>query len=379
MAPRPTYLDCNSTTPLDPRIKEVMDYYLNIEFGNAGSRTHVYGSMAAKAVRRSRQQIAGVIGSKENDVLFTSGATESNNLFILGLMEFAQRCGKTHFVSTQIEHKSVLEPLKALERRGFSVSYIGVDETGAIRPEEIVDAIRPDTVAVSVMHVNNETGAIQPIKELGALITALPDKPIFHVDASQGFAKETDNLDWSLVDAVSISGHKMYGPKGIGALICKNNVQRVLTPLMLGGGQERGLRAGTTPVFLAAALGSASELLAERRTQWWASCESLKKELIKQLGAVKYKTISAANCIPNTLSIFLENIDGEAAIVALQNIVAISNGSACTSTTMKPSHVISAMFPKENLADNVIRLSWHDRTDPSAFVEMSRILRSLQE
>ena len=254
------YLDCNATTPIEPRVRDLVIKFLDAEFGNAGSRTHDYGVRAKRAVQHARAQVATVVQAQPDEVLFTSGATESNNLAIFGLENEGRRSGRRHVITTQIEHKAVLEPLEILEERGFEVVRLPCDPSGWVHPEAVAEALRDDTLLVSVMHVNNESGVIQPIEEVAAV---LEDHPAyFHVDAAQGFGKELAALRESRIDLISVSGHKVYGPKGVGALVARRRRFRraPLKPLFYGGGQERGLRPGTLPVHLIVGLGLAAEL-----------------------------------------------------------------------------------------------------------------------
>jgi len=256
----PVYLDCNATTPIEPAVGEVVRGYLFEEFGNEGSRTHEYGARAKQAVQRARDQVAAVVGVGRDEVLFTSGATEANNLAILGLIEFGLAENKRHVITTAIEHKAVLEPIAVLERRGFTVTVVPVEQDGTVRPDAIRAALRPDTVLVSVMAANNETGARQPISEITDTLAS--HEAFFHTDAAQSFGKDLAVLRNPRIDLLSVSAHKLYGPKGIGALVTRRRgyAKPPLSPLMHGGGQERGLRPGTLPVALIAGLGKAAEL-----------------------------------------------------------------------------------------------------------------------
>jgi len=254
------YLDCNATTPLEPDVEKIMIQYMSTDFGNAGSRTHEYGLRAKQAVQNARAQIADLIHADKDEIIFTSGATESNNLAILGLADFAIESGNKHIISSQIEHKAVLEPLQILEEKGFDITLVAPNNQGWVEPQEIKKYLRDDTLLVSLMHVNNETGVIQPISEIAELLES--HDTIFHVDAAQGFGKEIDTLKNKRIDLMSISAHKVYGPKGIGALLTrKRDYDRLpLKPLMFGGGQEKKLRPGALPVHLIVGFGLAAEL-----------------------------------------------------------------------------------------------------------------------
>lgn len=355
----PVYLDCNATTPVDPGVEEEFLHFVREEFGNAGSRTHEYGTRAKQSVQRARDQVAAVVNCQREEVIFTSGATESNNLAILGLRAHGEKTGRKHIVATAIEHKAVLEPLEHLAANGFEVTLVQPDTDGAVAVAAIADALRPDTLLVSVMHVNNETGVIQPIADIAKALAK--HEAFVHVDAAQGFGKRIPELQNRRIDLISISGHKIYAPKGIGALITRRRgyERPPLTPLVFGGGQERGLRPGTLPVALIAALGKAAELAArdgEKRNKY---CAAIKKEALaafEKVGGIV--TGDAAKSVPSTLNIAVPGLDSEAVILALKEIVAISNGSACTSQNYTASHVLTAMGLSEDRVKGALRFSW---------------------
>ncbi|MFV1965746.1 MAG: cysteine desulfurase family protein [Pirellulaceae bacterium] len=261
------YADYNATTPLDPRVFEAMKPWFLDEPGNAGSRTHAYGQRAKDAVETARKQVADLIAAQPEEIIFTSGATESNNLALLGLAEYGIETGRRHIISTAIEHKAVLEPLERLRKLGFEVELAPVAPGGYVEPDAIKERLRPDTLLVSAMHANNETGVLQPIKEMSE---SLADTPaLLHTDAAQTFGKEVEVLQRLRCDFLSISGHKIYGPKGIGALYLRrrSGERRPLSALLFGGGQERGLRPGTLPVPLAVGLGKAAQLAGEEHAE----------------------------------------------------------------------------------------------------------------
>lgn len=375
---RPVYLDCNATTPIDPAVREVVLHYLLDEFGNAGSRTHEYGTRANQAVQRAREQVARVVDSQREEVVFTSGATESNNLAILGLGPFGEREGRRHIVSTQIEHKAVLEPLNALSGRGFEVTLVPPGQGGWVEADAVLDAVRPETLLVSVMHVNNETGVIQPIAELA---DRLDDHPTFlHTDAAQGYGKELDQLRHPRIDMISVSGHKLYAPKGVGALILRRRgfKRPPLTPLMHGGGQERGLRPGTLPVALIAGLGAAAELALSRNNEWWSVCRRFRASLLEAMDPLRPKlNASLERTLPNTLNFSLPGLDSEAVMLSLKDLVAISNGSACTSQSYQLSHVLSAMGHSEERVRSALRWSWCHLSDEPHWSQFTSVIRSL--
>jgi cysteine desulfurase len=292
-------------------------------------------------------------------VLFTSGATEANNLAILGLIEFGVAEKKTHIVTTAIEHKAVLEPILSLEHRGFTVTVVPVKQDGTVSPQAIHAALRPDTVLVSVMAANNETGARQPISEIADVLAS--HEALFHTDAAQGFGKDLAVLRNPRIDLLSVSAHKLYGPKGIGALITRRRgyVRPPLTPLMHGGGQERGLRPGTLPVALIAGLGKAAELAAARSEQRRKRCNEIRQKALEAFAPLGPRVHGpAADTQEHVLNIAFPGLDSEAMMVALKGEIAISNGSACTSSTYTPSHVLKAMGFTDDEANEAVRFSW---------------------
>lgn len=374
----PIYLDCNATTPLEPQVREVLMRFLTEEFGNEGSRTHEYGARAKQAVQRARDQLALVVGAKRDEVIFTSGATESNNLAILGLRETGQASGRKHVITTAIEHKAVLEPFEALERGGFEVTRVSVGASGYVAPAAIAAALRPDTLLVSVMHVNNETGVVQPIREIAEAHAG--HTAFFHTDAAQGFGKDLEALRDPRIDMISVSGHKVFAPKGIGALIVRRRgYDRVpLKPLVYGGGQERGLRPGTLPVALIVALGEAAELAAREHVQRAARCSQIRDAALSAFSRLNCRlTGDQAHVMPHVLNVAFEGLDSEALIVALKDLIAISNGSACTSASYTPSHVLKAMGMTDDDANACVRFSWCHMTpdiDWDAVAERIRML-----
>lgn len=360
---RPIYLDCNATAPLEPAVADLMIRYFTEEVGNAASRTHEYGLNAKKAVQSARQKIAEVVNSEAEEVIFTSGATESNNIAILGLAEFGEVTGKKHIISTAIEHKAVLEPLQQLQARGFEVTFIKPDHSGAVEAEAIKDALRDDTLLVSIMHANNETGILQPIFEIAKELAQ--HKCYFHVDAAQGFGKEIDALQSQRIDLISISSHKIYGPVGIGALVTRRRKydRAPLKPLVFGGGQERGLRAGTLPTPLIVGFGLSAEMANRDHNKRREVCETVRQNAISALEKLNVKFHGdQSKALPHVLNFSVPGIDSEAVILALKDIAAISNGSACTSQKYSSSHVLENMGLDKEMIDGAIRISWSHLT-----------------
>ena len=356
---KPVYLDCNATAPLEPAVRDAVMRWMLDEIGNAGSRTHEYGTYAKKAVGLAREQIAAVVAASPDEVLFTSGATESNNLAILGLAPWGEEKARRHIVSTAVEHKAVLEPLEVLEAREFTVTLVKPQSSGAVAPEDIEAALRPDTLLVSVMHVNNETGVRQPIAEIADVIS--DHDAYFHVDAAQGFGKELDALRRPRIDLISVSSHKIFGPLGIGALVVRRRGFRrpSLTPLIFGGGQERGLRPGTLPVPLIVGFGLASELAEKDNEKRRTRCLELRQHALSAFQPLGIRLHSdPRETLPHVLNFSVEGVDSEALMVALKDIVAVSNGSACTSQSYEPSHVLKAMNLPNSAISGAVRMSW---------------------
>ena len=358
------YLDCAATTPLDPRVRDEVLRYLDEDFGNAGSRSHAYGQRARRAVEWSRDRVAAVVDAQRGDVVFTSGATESNNLAILGLANHGAASRRRHIVTTAIEHHAVLEPIAELERRGFTVDRVAPDPGGAVDPDAVLRLVRPDTVLVSIMHVNNETGVVQPIDAIAAGLGR--SDAILHVDAAQGFGRDISALQHRRIDLISASGHKIHAPQGIGALIIRKRegLRPSLAPLMYGGGQERGHRPGTLPVALIAGLGKASELAMQEHDMRARRCAEFRSLILDGLAPLA-PVINGdpARTVPHILNIAIPGVDAEDAIEAWEDLVAISHGAACTSQSYTCSHVLSAMNVAGWRQDGALRLSWCHFTD----------------
>jgi cysteine desulfurase len=373
------YLDCAATTPMDPRVFEVCARYLREDFGNAGSRSHASGNAARRAVERARNQIAAITGAQRGDVVFTSGATESNNLALLGLAESGRRSGKTHLVSTSIEHRAVLEPLEHLARCGFELTLVRPGPDGRVDPQEIAGAVREDTLLVSVMHVNNETGAIQPLADIA---DRLADKPVyFHTDGAQGFAKDLEGLKHERIDLISVSSHKICGPKGVGALIVQRRGRErpPLTPMMFGGGQERGLRPGTLPVALIAGFGEAAELWAIESDRRRINGAEFRRRLIEGLAELNPVLHGEpGGCLPFILNLSIPRFDSDTVMEAWQDLVEVSSGAACSAQTYTCSHVLAGMGVAPEEADGAIRFSWCHMTEmPDTAAMTHALLREL--
>lgn len=357
------YLDNNATTPIDPRVLAEVQRCFVEEIGNAGS-PHELGLRSKDIVHGARDQIAQVISAKRNEILFTSGATEANNLAIFGLAEHGLAVGKRHIVSTQIEHKAVLEPLGEMKRRGFDVTLIRPARSGQVAADAVLAAVRPDTLLVSVMHVNNETGVIQPIADIA---DGLPEGGVYlHVDAAQGFGKEIDPLRHHRIDLMSISSHKIYGPVGVGALFVRRSRDRTipLTPLMHGGGQELGLRPGTLPVPLIAGFGLAAELSLKDVASRRAACHKIRVQILEGLAPLQPTYHGDGEfALPHVLSVSFLGVEGDEVVERLVGVAAVSTGSACTSVCATASHVLAAMGVESPALDGAVRISWSHRTD----------------
>lgn len=375
----PIYLDNAATTPLAPKVRDELIRAYDEDYGNAASRTHEFGQRAKQAVQRARTAIAQVVDADPADVFFTSGATEANNIAILGLADHGSRLGRRHLVTSSIEHKAVMEPIEALEARGFEVTRVPVDGSGRLSAEAVTDAVRPDTLLVSVMHANNETGMLQPI---GEIADGLQDAPAyFHVDSAQGFGKELEPLRHKRIDLISISAHKIFGPKGVGALIGRRRgYDRIpLTPLVFGGGQERGVRPGTAPVPLISAFGVAASLAEAEFETRRKVCEAIRENALSAFATLDAEIIGVgAAGLPHILNIAFRGVDSEALMLSLKDLIAISNGSACTSASYEPSHVLAAMgLPSETIA-SAVRLSWSHLTPPVPWDEVAARISDLQ-
>jgi cysteine desulfurase len=360
------YLDYNASTPVDSRVLEEMINIYKNDYGNPDSRTHDFGSTAKKEVENARSQVAKMLGVKSDEVIFTSGATESNNIALLGLQEYAEKTGKKHIITTSIEHKAILEAAKHLEDRGYEVEYVSPEKSGRVSANSIINCLRPDTLLVSVMHANNETGVVQPVQEIGEELEKR--KILFHIDATQTAGKLVEEIQNLKYDMLSLGAHKMNGPQGVGALILKKKKYKFppVKPLMFGGGQEHGLRPGTVPTALVAGLGKSCEIAAQEYQQNTKENKEIKIMLLKMLedSGIQYQINGDQSfCMVNTLNISIKGVMSEALMLASKQYCGISNGSACTSHSYEPSYVLRAMGLPEERIDSAIRLSWGPGVD----------------
>lgn len=355
------YLDFNATAPIDERVLEEMIKIYRNSPGNADSRTHSYGDNARQIVETAREKVASLLNVNKDEVFFTSGATESNNIVIQGLKEYAERTGKKHIITSSIEHKAILETCKAMEKIGFEVSYINPQTDGRISYEKIIDLVRDDTLLVGIMHVNNETGIIQPIKEIADF---LADKDVyFHVDATQSFGKLVNELKTIRYDMLSMSAHKIGGPQGVGALILRKKRYKLppIKGIMYGGQQEHGIRPGTVPVALVAGLGMACSLVAAEYKTNAEKCLDIKKAILAELdkSGINYEINGDQQyCVPSTLNLCFHGVSSEALMLSTKQYCGISNGSACSSKYYEPSYVLAAMGVPIEKIENSVRISW---------------------
>ena len=351
----PIYMDNHSTTPCDPRVVEAMLPYFTEKFGNSASRNHSFGWDAEEGVDHARKQIAKLINADSKEIVFTSGATESNNLALKGVFEMYREKGD-HIITSSTEHRAVLDPAKSLEKKGANVTYLSVDKLGMVNPEDVRNAITDKTILISVMLANNEIGTINPIKEIGKI--AKEKGVLFHCDATQGVGKIPVDVQDMGIDLMSFSAHKIYGPKGIGALYVRRKAPRVrLVPMIDGGGHERGMRSGTLPVPLIVGFGKAVELCEQEMTEETIRIKALRDRLQEGITSAMeevYLNGHPTERLPGNLNISFAYVEGEALLMGVKEI-ALSSGSACTSATLEPSYVLRALGVGSDLAHSSIR------------------------
>ncbi|MEG1113827.1 MAG: IscS subfamily cysteine desulfurase [Janthinobacterium sp.] len=351
----PIYMDYSATTPIDPRVADKMIPYLREQFGNPASRSHMYGWTAEKAVEEARGHVAALVNADPREIIWTSGATESNNLAIKGAAQFYKTKGK-HIITVKTEHKSVLDTVRELERIGFEATYLEPQDNGLITVEQLAAAVRPDTILVSVMLVNNEIGVIQPIDEIGVFCRS--KGIIFHCDAAQATGKVVIDLQKTKVDLMTFTAHKTYGPKGVGALyVCRKPRVR-LEAQMHGGGHERGLRSGTLPTHQIVGMGESFRIAKEEMDSEIGRIQALRDRLAKGLQEIEEVYINGDmdHRVPHNLNVSFNYVEGESLIMAIKDI-AVSSGSACTSASLEPSYVLRALGRSDELAHSSIRFT----------------------
>ncbi len=354
----PIYLDYSATCPVDPRVAEKMVQYMTMDgtFGNPASRSHRYGWQAEEAVDTAREQIAALLNADPREIVFTSGATESDNLAIKGVAHFYNKQGK-HIITSKTEHKAVLDTMRQLEREGFEVTYLDPESNGLIDLAKLEAAMRDDTILVSIMHVNNEIGVVQDIAAIGELCRSR--KVVFHVDAAQSAGKVAIDVQEMKVDLISLSAHKAYGPKGIGALYVRRKPRIRLEAQMHGGGHERGFRSGTLPTHQIVGMGEAFRIAKEELQQDYAHALKLRNRLLDGIKDMEAVTINGdlEQRVPHNLNVSFAFVEGESLLMALKDL-AVSSGSACTSASLEPSYVLRALGLNDELAHSSIRFSF---------------------
>ncbi len=353
----PIYFDYSATSPVDPRVRDIMMECLTLDgnFGNAASRSHVFGWKAEEAIEEARQHVADLIHCDPREIVWTSGATESDNLALKGAAHFYQSRGK-HIITSKIEHKAVLDSCRQLEREGFEVTYLDPDEKGLIQPEDVAKAIREDTILVSLMHVNNEIGVINDIAAIGEITRE--HKIIFHVDAAQSVGKIEIDLENMKVDLMSLTAHKVYGPKGIGALFVRRKPRVRLEAQMHGGGHERGMRSGTLATHQIVGMGEAFRIAKQEMQADAEHSLALRQRFLKGLEGMEEVYINGdiEQRAPGNLNVSFNFVEGESLIMALKDL-AVSSGSACTSASLEPSYVLRALGLNDELAHSSLRFS----------------------
>ena len=370
----PVYLDYAATTPVDKRVAEKMIPYLTETFGNPASNSHAFGWEAEEAVEKARANIAALINADPKEIVFTSGATESDNLAIKGAANFYKTKGK-HLITVKTEHKAVLDTMRELERQGFEVTYLGVQENGLIDLEELKAAIRDDTILISVMWVNNEIGVVQDIPAIGAICRER--KIIFHVDAAQACGKVPVDVEAAKIDLLSMSGHKVYGPKGIGALYVRRKPRVRLEAQMHGGGHERGFRSGTLPTHQIVGMGEAFRIAKEELEQDMAHYRKLRDIFLKGIEGIEEVYINGdlEHRAPNNLNVSFNFVEGESLIMAVKEL-AVSSGSACTSASLEPSYVLRALGRNDELAHSSLRITFGRMTTEEEVQFAAELIKS---
>lgn len=370
----PVYLDYAATTPVDKRVAEKMIPYLTETFGNPASSSHAFGWAAEEAVEKARADIAALINADPKEIVFTSGATESDNLAIKGAAHFYQSKGK-HLITVKTEHKAVLDTMRELERQGFEVTYLGVQENGLIDLEELKAAIRDDTILISVMWVNNEIGVVQDIPAIGEICRER--KIIFHVDAAQACGKVPVDVEAAKIDLLSMSGHKVYGPKGIGALYVRRKPRVRLEAQMHGGGHERGFRSGTLPTHQIVGMGEAFRIAKEELEQDMAHYTKLRDIFLKGIEGIEEVYINGdlEHRAPNNLNVSFNFVEGESLIMAVKEL-AVSSGSACTSASLEPSYVLRALGRNDELAHSSLRITFGRMTTEEEVQFAAELIKS---
>ncbi|KAF2725934.1 cysteine desulfurase [Polychaeton citri CBS 116435] len=373
---RPIYLDMQATTPTDPRVLDAMLPFFTGLYGNPHSRTHAYGWETEKAVEQAREDIASLIGADAKEIIFTSGATESNNMSIKGVARFFKRSGKkNHIITCQTEHKCVLDSCRHLQDEGFEVTYLPVQNNGLIRMEDLEAAMRPETALVSIMTVNNEIGVVQPMEEIGKLCRS--KKVFFHTDAAQAVGKIPLDVNKMNVDLMSISGHKIYGPNGIGACYVRRRPRVRIDPIISGGGQERGLRSGTLAPALVVGFGEAARICREEMAYDTKRISALSKRLEDGLLSMEHTSLNGdpSRHYPGCVNVSFAYVEGESLLMALKDI-ALSSGSACTSASLEPSYVLRALGNSDESAHSSIRFGIGRFTTDA---EIDYVLKAVQE
>ena len=373
------YLDYASTTPVDPRVASKMMEYLTPkgEFGNPASRSHRYGWAADEAVEEARSHVANLVNCDPREIVWTSGATEADNLAIKGVARFYKSKGN-HIITSKIEHKAVLDPCRQLEREGFEVTYLDPDEGGIISPESIKDALQENTILISVMHINNELGTLNDLEAIGTI--ARNHGAFFHVDAAQSTGKVEIDLSNLPVDLMSFSAHKTYGPKGIGALYVRRKPRVRIEALIHGGGHERGMRSVTLPTHQIVGMGEAFRIAQEEMDSDLEKIKNFHETFLKEAMKIEHAYINGDvnNKVPNILNISFNFVEGESLIMGLKDI-AVSSGSACTSASLEPSYVLRALGRKDELAHSSIRFSFGRFTEEAEVQRTIEILGNVVE